>query len=495
MSKKGILLILDGYGEGKANPFNAVKNANTPVLNHLKNMSYSLLKTDGEAVGLFDGEMGGSEVGHTTIGAGRVIPSTAKKIRNDIKDSSFEKNKNLVKIINTLSKNNGNLHLFGLMSDKNIHSDINHCLEIIEKFNKKVKNIFIHFITDGRDSGCYDSLKYLKLLNTKISKLQNCHISSVMGRFYAMDRENNLDRTLRALNAMFNDKATIETKDIEKYIKSQHNKNILDEYIEPVRIKTKTKSDITKKDCILFFNFREDRLRQIVKSCKQLGCQIATMASVGDVETIVLYENKTIENTLSQYLSEQGKKQIKISESTKYAHVTYFLNGGREQAFENEDRIHIPTIKIADFSKKPKMRAKEITKATLKSINQNYDAIIVNFSNADMVGHTGNYLAAVKAIEYLDKCVGKILKKAEANDYFVIITADHGNSEMMQTKEGLPHTAHTLNKVFCVVKDNKAYKMKKYGGLQDIAPTFVQLLGLKPSKYFEGKSLVSLDNN
>ena len=484
---KGILVVLDGYGEGKPYEYNAVTNAKTPTLNALKKLPHSLLKTNGESVGLFANEMGGSEVGHTTIGAGRIVKSTAKRIRDDIKSGEFKKNKKLNLVLNNLNKNKADLHLIGLMSDKNIHSNIEHCLEIVEMSKNKAKNIYIHFITDGRDCGVKDSLKYLRKLNAKIKDVNNCEIASVMGRFYAMDRENNMERTNLAFNTMF--KAKNHIKDVEKYLKEQHKSGIMDQYIEPVAVKSGF-TKISSNDCILFFNFREDRLRQIVKVTEKLKCNIITMASVDNTNAVCLYPNEIAKNTLSEYLSKNNLKQVKISESTKYAHVTYFLNGGSENAFTGEDRIHVPTLAVDDFAKTPKMQAEEITNQVLMSVDKGYDAIIVNYSNADMIGHTGDYNATVKALEFLDKCVEKIIKKAKKENYFVLITADHGNSEQMKNENGEPNTAHTINRVFCVVADSNR-KMKKYGELKDVAPTFIDLLNLKPNKFFEGKSLIS----
>jgi len=493
MSRKGLMIILDGYGEGEASPFNAVKNANTPTLKEIKQGKICSIKTDGEAVGLFDGEMGGSEVGHTTIGAGRVIPSMAKQIKYDISTKLFSKNKTLKNCLDNLKKNKSNLHLVGLMSDKNIHSDIAHAVEIVKLSASSAKNIFVHFITDGRDSGCYDSLKYLDYFLQHTKDVKNCEIASVMGRFYAMDREKNMDRTTIAFETMFKVNGSISQNEIKKYIKSQHEIGNMDEFIEPIHVKTKEDCVVNDEDCVFFFNFREDRLRQIVKVSEQLNCSILTMAPVGLTSAIPLYPAKEVDHTLSEYLSENNLSQIKISESTKYAHVTYFLNGGKEEPFKREDRVHVPTLKVDNFSKAPKMKAKEITKETLKAIKKGYDAIIVNFSNADMVGHTGDYAATLKALECVDKCIKKILSLAKKKKYFALLTADHGNAEEMRTAEGLPHTAHTLNKVFCAVVIDNSYKMKKNGELKDIAPTFINLLGLKPNKFFEGKSLVSLD--
>ncbi|MBO5954454.1 MAG: alkaline phosphatase family protein, partial [Clostridia bacterium] len=293
----------------------------------------------------------------------------------------------------------------------------------------------------------------------------------------------------KAFNAMFSQDNAIT--DVEKYIKSQHDSGINDQDIEPRAVKSSEFKGVDKNDCILFFNFREDRLRQIVKKCEELKCSLITMADVGGVKAKSLYPNKITKNTLSEYLSKNNVYQVKISETTKYAHVTYFLNGGEEKAFKGEDRVHIPTIPTQDYAQTPHMQAKNITKQAINSIKKGYDAIIVNFSNADMIGHTGNYSATVKALECVDKCVKKILKFAKKNKYFVIITADHGNAEEMVNEAGEVNTAHSINPVFCVAVDgDKTHEMKRDGTLKDVAPTFVELLDLKPCKYFEGESLI-----
>lgn len=489
MNNKAIMLILDGYGEAKKAEFNAVTNAKTPFLHSLKKFPHSLLKTDGEAVGLFSGAMGGSEVGHTTIGAGRVVLSTAKKINDEIKNGEFFNNKILLKVQKNLEKTGGNLHLVGLMSDKNIHSNIFHATEIVKYFSKRVKHIFLHFITDGRDSGIHDSEKYLKILRKELKDVQNYEIASVMGRFYAMDRENNYDRTDVALNAMFKAMNPIDIS-AEKYIKQNINNNVFDEMIEPIKLLTKENSILGKKDTVFFFNFREDRLRQICEKTSKLTPNIVTMSEVSSVKSNVLYPAQIVKNTLSEYLSKQGLTQIKIAETTKYAHVTYFLNGGREEPFVNEDRILVESLKVKDFAKTPKMKAGEITQKTLKAIDKSYDAIFVNFSNPDMVGHTGNYSAVLKSLAFMDKCVKKIVDFALKNDYKVLITADHGNAEEMRNIDGSLSTAHTLNRVMAVVLGTEQKSMKKFGELKDIAPTFLEIMNLKNSSHFEGGSLL-----
>lgn len=485
---KGILLILDGYGEGPEGEYNAVKNAHTPTLDRLKSGSYSLLDASGEAVGLFDGDLGGSEVGHMTIGAGRVVPSTAKKINDDIKSKKFRANPKILEIANKLRSNGGNLHLVGLMSDKNIHSNIYHALEIVDIMKDSAKNIFLHLITDGRDTAPYTSLEYIKVVKDRIKTIKNCHILSISGRAWSMDREGHMDRTQRGVKAMFEEVNGINEKDIESYIRAEHfTKN--DQFIEPTHVECENYTGIYSEDVVFFFNFREDRLRQIGEVCEKFGCRIVTMSDVGGVDSLVVYPQKNVDNTLSEYLSNSGLRQIKIGESTKYAHVTYFLNGGREEPFVGEDRVHVQSENVEDFSTTPKMKAGEITTEAIKAMKKDYDAIIVNYSNPDMVGHTGDYSATIQALEYMDKCIEELLQNAKNNGYFVMVTADHGNSDQMRTADGQPHMAHTLSPVFCVVADSD-YEMRERGGLQDIAPTFVELLGLPAYPYFEGQSLI-----
>lgn len=487
--KKGVLLILDGYGEGEAGMYNAVINANTPTLDKIKSKGYALLKTHGESVGLFESEMGGSEVGHLTIGSGRVVNTIAKQIRDEIRSGEFRKNKVINHIADKLSANGGNLHLIGLMSDKNVHSNIEHCIEVIKHLHKKVKNIYVHFISDGRDSGIADSIKYLELLNSTIKDIPNCEILSVGGRFYGMDRERLLDRTEKAFDAMFN--KVNEIDDVESYLKLNHANNVTDENIVPVSVKSSTYNKVSENDVVFFFNFREDRMRQIAKRCEKLNCEIVTMSNVGGVNSLVAYPKTTTTNTLSEYLSEHGLKQIKITETTKYAHLTYFLNGGEEKPFPNEDRICFETIETDNYAKTPKMRAEDITEEVVLSIEKGYDAVIINFPNPDIVGHMGDYDAVVTAIECLDKCVEKIINKATEKGYFVIVTADHGNAESMVRENGEPNMSHTINKVFCAVIDNgENLPVVKEGELKNVAPTFVEMMQLKQSPYFEGKSLL-----
>lgn len=491
--KKGLLLILDGYGEAPAGEFNAVINANTPYLDYLRN-SYAncLLYTHGRNVGLPNDAMGGSEVGHTTIGAGKIIKTTTVKIDDEIEDGSFFEHKQFVDALIKLQSSNGALHIGGLFSDKQIHSDINHMFALLRMAKEyNIKRIFVHPFTDGRDCAQDDSFKYLEMFNKASKEIGVGEIATIGGRFYAMDREQNWERTNQALDAMA--KLDYEYDSAYEYLKASHNNGITDEFIVPARIKTNEQYTFDDNDLFIFYNFRADRMKQPIQALNDRNVMdIITLCNFYNGDRIkYIYDDEDIKNTLSEYLSNLGLKQLKISESTKYAHVTYFLNGGREQAFEGEDRIHIQTEKTLDFASTPKMRAGEITQATVDALNANkYDAIITNYSNPDMIGHTGNYDATVQALEFLDGCVKQVVETALDNDYFVLLTADHGNAEEMRDVNGKPQTAHSLNPVICMAIDKQQYSMVQYGGLKDVAPTFIKLMQLPENPAFEGNILV-----
>lgn len=491
--KKGLLVILDGYGEAPQSKFNAVTNANTPYLEYLrKTYSNCLLYTHGRSVGLPNDAMGGSEVGHTTIGAGRIIKTTTVKIDDEIEDGSFYTHYQFVDKFSKLGKTGGALHIGGLFSDKQIHSDLNHAFAIMRLAKQyNIDRVFFHAFTDGRDCSQDASFEYLKKFDKAAAEIGVGEIATIGGRFYAMDREKNWERTRQALDIM--QKMEYDYTSAYECLKSNHDKGITDEFVVPSRIKTIKSYTFESKDVFVFFNFRADRMKQpVAELSKRNVMDIITFCDFCKGDNIQhIYNDEDIKGTLSEYLSTNGLKQLKVSESTKYAHVTYFLNGGREEPFEGEDRIHIETEKTTDFALTPKMRAEQIAQSTVNALNQGeYDAIIVNFSNPDMIGHTGNYDAAIKALECVDKCVENVVKSAIVNDYFVILTADHGNAEEMVDAQGKPQTAHSLNPVICMVIDKTHYDMVQYGGLKDVAPTFIHLMGLNPNPKFEGDLLI-----
>lgn len=491
--RKGILIILDGYGEGESGKYNAVENSNTPFLKYIKTHKPNcLLRTDSKYVGLPDGTMGGSEVGHMTIGAGKVKRSMQVKIDEEIDDGSFYKEPALSLAFEKLKKNNGALHLAGLWSDKQIHSNINHCFALMRMAKEyDIKSVFVHCFTDGRDCAPKSCKEYFEKFQKVKNNLGLGEIATIGGRFYAMDRENNLDRTGLAIDKMM--QKDFDVSSVDELIELNYSQNITDEFFVPKRIKTEDEYNLTENDLLIFFNTRADRMKQPVKmASEKLPCSVLTFCNFIDSEKVpYVFEEDFVKDTMCEYLSKLGKKQLKISESTKYAHVTYFFNGGEEKPFNGEDRIHVPTEKTDDYSKTPLMKAKEITEETVKALKSDvYDDIVVNFSNPDMIGHTGNYDAVVVALEFLDKCVKTIVDVATACGYFVMICADHGNAEEMKSENGEPQTAHTLNPVKCVVidKENENIKLRD-GGLKDVAPTFIKLMNIKQNPAFEGSPL------
>ncbi len=491
--KKGLLLILDGYGEAEKSKFNAVTNANTPYIDYLReNYSYSLLYTHGRAVGLPNDAMGGSEVGHTTIGAGRIVKSMPVKIDDEIESGQFFEKELFVDSCKKLASRKGALHIGGLFSDKQIHSNIYHAFALMKMAKQcGIERVFMHAFTDGRDCSVDDSFKYLELFNDNAKAIGVGEIATISGRFYAMDREKNLERTAQALSVM--QKIDFDYTSAYDCLKNSHENGVTDEFVVPSRIKTNQKYSFDNNDLFIFFNFRADRMKQPVEMLNNMDVMdIITFCDFYKGKRVkYIYDEEDIKGTLSEYISSLGLKQLKISESTKYAHVTYFLNGGREQAFDGEDRIHVETEKTADFALTPKMRAGEIADSTVEALDKNeYDMIVVNFSNPDMIGHTGNYDATVTALEFLDGCVKKVVKKALEKDYFVLLTADHGNAEEMRDSNGKVQTAHSLNPVICMVIDNEKHTMAQTGGLKDIAPTILKLMQLTPNPIFEGKILI-----
>lgn len=491
--KKGLLLILDGYGEALKSEFNGVTNANTPYIDYLReNYPHCLVYTHGKNVGLPNGTMGGSEVGHTTIGAGRIIKTTTVKIDDEIEDGSFFKHKIFTDKFKEVASRGGAVHIGGLFSDKQIHSDLHHAFAIMKLAKQyNIDRVFFHAFTDGRDCAQNSSFQYLDMFNNAVKELGVGEIATIGGRFYIMDREQNWERTNQALDAM--QKQDFDYSSAYECLKSSHNNGITDEFIVPSRIKTEKEYTFNENDVFVFYNFRADRMKQPVKALNDRNIMdIITLCNFCEGNRIShIYDEEDVTGTLSEYISSLGLKQLKISESTKYAHVTYFLNGGREEPFKLEDRIHVVTEKTLDYAKTPKMRAGEIANETVKALNsKEYDLVVVNFSNPDMIGHTGNYDAVIQSLEFLDGCVKQVVESALNNDYFVMLTADHGNAEEMRDSNGNPQTAHSLNPVICMVIDKTRHNMVQYGGLKDIAPTLLKLMELPANPKFEGELLI-----
>lgn len=496
--KKILLCIMDGIGLTKDKKYNAVYTARTPNLDKLWDSYPSCtLEASGELVGLPKGQMGNSEVGHTNIGAGRIVYQSLELINSKIKDKSFYNNEKFLSVINHVKANNSKLHLIGLLSDGGVHSHINHLFSLLEIMKKeKVKDVYIHIFTDGRDVNPTSGIKYIEALEKKIKSLGVGQIASISGRYYGMDRDNRFDRVEKSYLVMTKKS---EVKEVKKVWQDSQKEGITDEFIIPTA--TCENAIITDNDGIIFFNFRPDRLRELASiftnddyKCfdrqKINNLKVVTMMPVTDtVLCPSAFQLQKLDNTLGKYIADLGYSQLRIAETEKYAHVTYFFDGGEDIIFENEKRILVPSPKVATYDQEPEMSANMITASLVKEITTNHeDLVILNFANGDMVGHTGDFNAAVKAVETVDICIGKILENISLDEYTVIITADHGNCEVMRNKDGSINTSHTTNRVPFIVT-NKKIKLTD-GCLGDIAPTILYLMGLKIPKEMTGNVLI-----
>lgn len=496
--KKILLCIMDGVGLSKDKKYNALYNAYTPNLNRLWDIyPHSSLNASEKYVGLPKGQMGNSEVGHTNIGAGRIVYQSLELINSKINDKSFYTNEELLKVINHVKDNNSKLHLVGLLSDGGVHSHINHLFALLELCKKeKVSDVCIHIFMDGRDVSPVSGIKYIEVLEKKIKTLGIGRITSIGGRYYGMDRDNRFDRVEKAYKVM-TEKTPV--KDVRDVWKDSHKEGITDEFIVPTA--TSENGLVEKGDGIIFFNFRPDRLRQLASTFtnkdyegikrKQIeNLKVVTMMPVTDtVLCPSAFKLEELKNTLGEYLSSKGLSQLRIAETEKYAHVTYFFNGGKDIIYENEKRILVPSPKVATYDLEPQMSANMITASLVKELSSNHeDLVVLNFANGDMVGHTGDYEASIKAVETVDECIGKILKNISLEEYTLIITADHGNCEVMRNKDGSINTSHTTNKVPFIVTDKKIKLLD--GNLSDIAPTILYLMGIEIPKEMTGNILI-----
>ena len=488
------LIILDWFGERKEIKGNAIKLQGTPYLDKLKkDYPNTLINASGTAVGLSEGQMGNSEVGHLNLGAGRIVLQDLSKIDEEIKSGNFQRNSVFLNAFN----HSKTLHLMGLVSDGGVHSHINHLKTLIEMAYKSgVEHIYVHAFTDGRDTAKDSALGFITDL-TSFMKDKNAEIATIIGRVYAMDRENRYDRIMKAYDAICLGKAEKYCQDPIEAIKESYEENDYDEYIEPIIVgKPKT---INSGDSVIFFNFRTDRPRELTKAIVDKNFDQFPIKKLNDLYFVtmteyseefnnlvnVAYPSEQITNVLSEVISNQGLKQYHISETTKYAHVTFFFNGGREEPFNNEDRKLIETKDVKDFSEFPEMRAFEITEDVMQAISENkYDFILINFSNPDMIGHTANLQATKRAIEVVDKCAYAVCMATLLSGGDCIITADHGNAEFLEDENGKPVTSHTTNPVpFILASDKyKNVKLKVNGVLGNVAPTVLKLLGLEIPK-------------
>lgn len=501
------LIILDGWGIAPQSKGNAVKLANTPYLDTLfVNYPHTQLLCSGKEVGLPPGIMGNSEVGHLNIGAGRIIYQDLLRIDRAIADGSFYENKVLNTVINKVKSHSSSLHLMGLLSDGGVHSRFSHLMALLELAKKKgLSNVYIHVILDGRDTPPDSGIMYIKKLQKHLSKIGIGKIATICGRYYAMDRDNRWDRISRAFDLYIKGKGRQELDPVKAVEKSYQNKEF-DEFVQPIIINS---SGILKdNDGVIFFNFRSDRAREITRALTDPQfedfdrdylpdlCEYVCMTLYSENFSLpIVFSRVHLENILGKVVSDHGLKQLRIAETEKYAHVTYFFNGGEEKFFDREDRCLIPSPKeVATYDLKPEMSALLLVKELQKRLKTtDYDMIIVNFANMDMVGHTGKLSAAIKACETVDKCLSIIIPELQAKGGSVLITADHGNAECMEDENGKPFTAHTTNPVPLLLIDESLKNRSLISGkLGDIAPTMLDLMGIPKPKQMTGESLLSV---
>ena len=510
MERNGLMIILDGYGVGTDDKFNAIKNAKTPFMDKLKkDYPNGVIKTSGLAVGLPNGQMGNSEVGHTNIGAGRVVYQDYTKISKAIEDKEFSNIKYIKKLMENTQKNNNTLHLIGLFSTGGVHSDIEHLKAIIETANEyDVENVQVEALLDGRDTPPQSASEYFEDFYRFLSKFEhrNYRIGMVSGRFYAMDRDKRWDRVEKAYNMLVgNDKNSFNSW--KEGLDYNYNNDVHDEFVIPFTIKGFT--PVKDNDSIFFFNFRSDRAREISHAFldnKFDGFKRDKKLILSDYLTMTEYESSLIDkttiafpptdltNTMGEIISKNGFNQLRIAETEKYAHVTFFFNGGVEDKFKGEDRILIPSPQsVRTYDEKPSMSIYEVTEKLVEAIKSDkYKLIVLNYANGDMVGHTGIYNAAIEAIEAIDDCLSKIVPVAIKHNYAMTIAADHGNSEEMWNYDAnAPHTQHTVGVVPLIIVNAPEVKaVKKGGALKDLSPTMLDLLGIKKPEVMTGVSLV-----
>jgi 2,3-bisphosphoglycerate-independent phosphoglycerate mutase len=492
--KSSILIIMDGWGLGKIQSSDAIQHAKTPFVTSLySKYPNSTLVTCGESVGLPDGQMGNSEVGHLNIGAGRVVYQELQRINVAIRDGSFAKNPVLLRALRVAKTENKKLHLIGLVSDGGVHSHINHLKTILDCCkSESVSNVFIHAFTDGRDTDPKSGIRFLKNLQDHLDLTGTGKIATVSGRYYAMDRDKRWERVKLAYDALVNGKGINGSSALQIIEKSYAN-DITDEFVKPSVVLDSNGypvAKITSGDVVICFNFRTDRCREITEVLTQMDIPEQGMKKLSlDYTTMteydhhfknvhVMFENDDLKLTLGEVIAKYMLTQIRIAETEKYPHVTFFFSGGRETPFEGEKRIMIPSPKVATYDLQPEMSAEGITDAIIPEItHKTANFICLNFANTDMVGHTGVFEAVIKAAETVDRCVERVTTAALANDYIVFITADHGNADYMINEDGSPNTQHSLNLVPYFIIDNQWHGKVHPGKLADIAPTLLKLMG------------------
>ena len=506
MNKKVVLMILDGWGIATNKAVSAVDSAQTPFVNSLySRYPHSKLEASGLAVGLPIGQMGNSEVGHMNIGAGRVVYQDLVRINKAVDEKELDTNKALLDAFDYAKKNNKNIHFMGLVSDGGVHSHINHLKGLITIANNTgINNLFVHAFMDGRDTDPKGGMEYLREVITHLNRTGG-KLASIIGRYYAMDRDKRWERVKLAYDLLVKGMGE-KTSDPLSAVQKSYDNNITDEFIQPIVVVDEHRqpvATIREGDVVLCFNFRTDRGREITEvltqqdfpeySLKKLSLYYLTLTNYDDSfkDVQVLFDKDNLENTLGEVVSKEGKKQIRIAETEKYPHVTFFFSGGREEPFAGESRILCPSPKVATYDLAPEMSANEIKDKIIAELEKKEpDFICLNFANPDMVGHTGVFEAAVKACETVDTCARKVTEAALRNGYSTIIIADHGNAEMMINEDGSPNTAHTTNLVPCILVDSLFKGSLKNGKLGDLAPTILTLMGIPIPSEMTGNILI-----
>ena len=503
MSKKALLMILDGWGLGDQKKDDVIFNTPTPYWDYLMNTyPHSQLQASGENVGLPDGQMGNSEVGHLNIGAGRVVYQDLVKINRACADNSILKNPEIVAAFSYAKENGKNVHFMGLTSNGGVHSSLVHLFklcDIAKEYN--IDNTFIHCFMDGRDTDPKSGKGFIEELSEHCEKSAG-KIASIIGRYYAMDRDKRWERVKEAYDLLVKGEGK-KAADMVQAMQESYDEGVTDEFIKPI-VNANFDGTIKEGDVVIFFNYRNDRAKELTVVLTQQDMPEAGMRTIPGLQYYcmtpydasfkgvhILFDKENVSNTLGEYLAAKGLNQLHIAETEKYAHVTFFFNGGRETPYDNEDRILVPSPKVATYDLKPEMSAYEVKDKLVAAINENkYDFIVVNFANGDMVGHTGIYEAIEKAVVAVDACVKDVIEAAKTQDYEAIIIADHGNADHALNEDGTPNTAHSLNPVPCVyVTENKAAKVED-GRLADVAPTILKIMGLEAPAEMNGNVLI-----
>jgi 2,3-bisphosphoglycerate-independent phosphoglycerate mutase len=503
MSKKALLMILDGWGIGDQGKDDVIFNTPTPYWDYLvKTYPHSQLQASGENVGLPDGQMGNSEVGHLNIGAGRVVYQDLVKINLACRDNSIMKNPEIVSAFTYAKENGKNIHFMGLTSDGGVHSSLDHLFKLCDISKEYgIENTYVHCFMDGRDTDPKSGKGFIEQLEAHCAKSAG-KIASIIGRYYAMDRDKRWERVKEAYDLLVNGVGK-KASDMVQAMQESYDEGITDEFIKPIA-NANVDGTIKEGDVVIFFNYRNDRAKELTVVLTQQDMPEAGMHTIPGLQYYcmtpydasfkgvhILFDKENVMNTLGEYLAAKGLKQLHIAETEKYAHVTFFFNGGRETPYENEDRILVPSPKVATYDLKPEMSAYEVKDKLVAAINENkYDFIVVNYANGDMVGHTGIYEAIEKAVVAVDACVKETVEAAKAQGYEAIIIADHGNADHALNEDSTPNTAHSLNPVPCVyVTENKNAKVEN-GRLADVAPTILKIMGLEVPAEMNGKVLI-----